>query len=62
MEKACKRCKLIIAQGDVCPVCGSTELTTKWSGYVSVLDYDRSETAKKLSIKVNGRYAINIHS
>ncbi|MGC8699635.1 MAG: transcription elongation factor subunit Spt4 [Candidatus Micrarchaeia archaeon] len=61
VEKACKRCRLIISQGDVCPLCGSTELTTKWSGYVVVLDAEKSEIAKKLGIKVNGRYALNIN-
>ena len=25
-EKACKNCRLIIAQGEVCPVCGSTSV------------------------------------
>jgi len=61
VEKACKNCRLIIAQGDVCPLCGSTELTTKWSGYVVILDVENSEIAKKLNIKVNGRYALNIN-
>ncbi len=60
MEKACKRCRLIIAQGDFCPLCGSTDLTTKWSGYVIILNAEKSEIAKKLGIKVNGTYALNI--
>jgi len=45
----------------VCPLCGSTELTTKWSGYVVILDVENSEIAKKLNIKVNGKYALNIN-
>ena len=60
MEKACKGCRLIISQGEVCPICGSTSLTTKWNGYVVVLNADKSEIAKKLNIRVNGTYAINI--
>lgn len=61
VEKACKHCRLIISQGDVCPLCGSTELTTRWSGYVVILNAEKSEIAKKLNIKVNGRYALNIN-
>jgi DNA-directed RNA polymerase subunit E" len=60
-EKACKKCRLIISQGEVCPICGSHELTTKWSGYVVVLNAEKSEIAKKLNIKVNGRYALSIN-
>jgi DNA-directed RNA polymerase subunit E" len=61
MEKACKKCRLIISQGDMCPVCGSTELTAKWNGYVVILNSERSEIAKKLGIKVNGTYALSIN-
>jgi DNA-directed RNA polymerase subunit E" len=61
MDNACKNCRLIIVQGNVCPICGSTQLTSKWSGYVVVLNTDKSEIAKKLGIKVNGTYALNIN-
>ena len=37
-EKACRNCKLIISHGDVCPSCGSKDLTTKWSGYAIILN------------------------
>ncbi len=60
-DHACKNCKLIIMQGNVCPVCGSTQLTTKWSGSIVVIDAEKSEIAKKLEIKVDGTYAININ-
>ncbi len=59
-EKACKNCRLIISHGDLCPLCGSTDLTLKWSGYAIILNADKSAIAKKLSIKVNSTYAINI--
>lgn len=61
MEKACKNCRLVIAQGDTCPVCGHTDLTAKWNGYVVVLNAERSEIAKRLGIKVNGTYALSIN-
>ncbi len=53
-------CKHIISQGDVCPICGSTKFTTKWSGYVIIINAEKSELAKKLGIKVNGVYALNV--
>lgn len=61
MESACRNCKLIIAQGNVCPLCGASNLTSKWSGQVVVLNVEKSEIAKQLGIKVNGAYAININ-
>ncbi|MEM0087004.1 MAG: transcription elongation factor subunit Spt4 [Candidatus Micrarchaeaceae archaeon] len=60
MEKACKNCRLIIAQGTVCPVCGSTDLTTKWHGYMMILNAEKSELAKKFGITINGTYALSI--
>ncbi len=60
MEKACRICRVIIAQGEVCPICGASNLTTKWNGYVIVLDSEKSELAKRLGLKVNGTYALNI--
>jgi DNA-directed RNA polymerase subunit E" len=59
-EKACKHCRLIISHGTVCPICGSSDLTTKWSGYIIVMNAEKSELAKKLDIKMNGTYALNI--
>ncbi len=59
-EKACLNCKHIISQGDVCPICGGTKFTNKWSGYVIIINVENSELAKKLGIKVNGVYALNV--
>ena len=59
-EKACKNCHLLISHGDVCPLCGSTELTMKWSGYAIILNVEKSSIAKRLGLKVNSTYAINI--
>ena len=61
MEYACRNDKLIIAQGNICPLCGATNLTTKWSGHVVILNVEQSQVAKKLGYKVNGTYAININ-
>jgi DNA-directed RNA polymerase subunit E" len=60
-EKACRNCKLIITQGDTCPLCGQKNLTPKWTGYVALLNAEKSEVAKKLGFKVNGSYALHIN-
>lgn len=60
-ELACRNCKLIIAQGNVCPLCGSSNLTSKWTGHTVILNAEKSEVAKKLGIKVNGTYALSIN-
>jgi DNA-directed RNA polymerase subunit E" len=59
-EKACRMCRLVISHGDACPICGSKNLTNRWSGYVIVMNSDKSAVAKMLNIKVNSTYAINI--
>ena len=61
-EKACKNCRMIISHGDRCPICDSTDLTNKWSGHVVVLNVEKSEIAKKLGLKVNSTFALNIKS
>ncbi len=48
------------SHGDVCPLCGSNELTTKWNGYIIVLNVEKSEIAKKLGLKVASTFALNI--
>ncbi|MCD6522920.1 MAG: DNA-directed RNA polymerase, subunit E'' [Candidatus Diapherotrites archaeon] len=59
-EKACKHCKLIVQKGDKCPLCGSTELTTSWKGYVIIFNPEVSEIAKKMGINAPGKYALRI--
>lgn len=59
-SKACKKCRRIIEKGNVCPVCKSTDLTTNWKGFVIVIDPLNSEIAKKLGIKLPGKYALRL--
>ncbi|MGC8568138.1 MAG: transcription elongation factor subunit Spt4 [Candidatus Micrarchaeia archaeon] len=59
-EKACRNCKFIIKNGNICPLCGSTDLTSKWSSYVVVLNADKSVLAHKLNIKINSTFALNV--
>ena len=58
--KVCKSCRIVIAHGEKCPLCGSTDLTNKWSNYTIMLNAEKSELAKKLGIKVNSTFAITI--
>jgi len=60
LEKACIKCFYIIAQGNECPVCGSKELTEKWSGYVIVISPEKSKIGKILNAKIPGKYAVHI--
>lgn len=60
-EYACRTDRIIISQGNICPLCGQSNLTTKWNGQIVVLNVEKSEVAKKLGIKVNGAYALNIN-
>ncbi len=61
VEKACRTDRLIISQGDTCPICGQSNLTSKWSGYMVILNVEKSELAKKMDLKVNGAYALHLN-
>ncbi len=56
--KACKTCKMIVNQ-DVCPKC-NTQTTQYWTGYLGVIDPERSEISKRIDIKVPGQYALKV--
>lgn len=57
-EKACRQCRKIVEDSDKCPICGGTQFTTFWRGYVLILDPEKSEIAKKMGITVNGKHAL----
>ena len=57
--KACKNCNMISDDHDTCPNC-SEALSKNWQGYVLILDYSRSQIAKKMNIGVNGKYALKV--
>lgn len=58
MKKACKNCQKLTEES-VCPVCGSTELSNRWTGLVIIINTE-SEIAKKLEITVPGEYALKV--
>jgi len=59
VEKACKKCRMIV-EGDVCPICKGSDLTSSWKGMTIIFDPEESEIAKKLNITVPGRYALRL--
>ena len=56
-RKVCKHCRLFVEK-DTCPVCKDNQFLDAWKGRLFVLDFSKSEIAKKLEIKANGEYAI----
>lgn len=58
-DKACRECHRIVA-GTACAVCGSSSLSSDWSGYVIIIDASRSNIAKKLSVDLPGKYALKV--
>ena len=58
VQKACKQCSFI-SEDDVCPRCGG-QTSKEWQGYLSVLDFEKSEIAKKMGISANGKYALKV--
>lgn len=59
-ELACKVCKYINIDTEVCVNCGSTGLTKEWYGYLIVINPEKSEIAKRLGITKPGRYALQV--
>ncbi|MEM2948249.1 MAG: transcription elongation factor subunit Spt4 [Candidatus Anstonellales archaeon] len=58
--KACRNCNYIIEEGKKCPVCQGEDLTDNFSGFIYILDVEKSEVAKMLEIKTPGKYAVNV--
>ncbi len=58
LEKACKKCSLVTEE-DKCPQCGG-ETSKEWQGYVVILDHTKSEIARRMSIHVNGKFALRV--
>ncbi|MFO7992310.1 MAG: transcription elongation factor subunit Spt4 [Thermoplasmata archaeon] len=56
--KACKNCNAITDESE-CPLCGS-ETVREWQGYLIIIDHEHSEIARKMGIKVNGKFALKV--
>jgi DNA-directed RNA polymerase subunit E" len=49
-----------VVEGESCVICGTTNLTIDWAGYLIIIDPEHSEIAKKMNIKLPGRYALKV--
>jgi len=46
-------------EDEICPECKATT-TQYWSGFLGVIDPERSEIAKRMDIKKPGQYALKV--
>ncbi len=58
-EQVCRECHRIVT-GQTCPICGSSNLSSDWSGMVIIIDPERSEIAKKIDVRVPDKYALKV--
>lgn len=56
-KKICSRCRLFV-EGSECPMCRTSQFSLSWKGRIAVVDFSRSEIAKKIGMSANGEYAI----
>jgi len=56
--RACKKCHRLMEE-EVCGLC-NTSTTQYWSGYLAVIDPEKSEIAKRMDIKTPGQYALKV--
>lgn len=58
-KKACKSCKMFV-EGNECPSCHGQSFSNLWQGRMYIIDANKSEIAKKISVTVKGEYAIKV--
>jgi DNA-directed RNA polymerase subunit E" len=59
-EKACRSCHKLSEDVKECPVCKGTDLTTFWSGFVEIVNTEKSEIAQKMGATTVGKYALRL--
>jgi len=57
--KVCRECHRVV-EGEACVICGTTNLSEDWAGYVVIIDPEHSDIAKKMNITMPGRYALKV--
>ena len=57
--QVCRECHRVV-DGESCVICGTTNLSTDWAGYLVIIDPANSDVAKKMNIKLPGRYALKV--
>ena len=59
---ACGECHLVLGDGiDQCPRPPSAPVSSDWTGYVIIMQPERSEIAKRLQVELPGRYALKVN-
>ncbi|MCL2032783.1 MAG: DNA-directed RNA polymerase, subunit E'' [Methanomassiliicoccaceae archaeon] len=56
--RACKQCNFL-SEIDTCPRCGG-QTSKEWQGFIAVVDFEKSDIAKRMGITANGRYALKV--
>jgi len=59
LGKVCRDCHRVV-DGETCVVCGTANVSEDWAGYLVIIDPEHSEVAKKMNIKLPGRYALKV--
>jgi len=59
LVSVCRECHRVV-EGEVCPICGTSNLSTDWTGYLVIIDPKNSEIAKRMNITLPGRYALKV--
>ena len=56
--KACRNCRALTT-ADVCPICGSKDLSTTFAGLAIILNPE-SEIAKEMKVEASGEFALRV--
>jgi DNA-directed RNA polymerase subunit E" len=57
--RVCRECHRVV-EGETCVICGTSNLSEDWAGYLVIIDPEHSEIAKKMNITLPGRYALKV--
>lgn len=58
-ENVCRECHRLVT-GQVCQICNTSALSSDWSGYVVIIDPQKSQIAKRLGVTLPGKYALKV--
>ncbi|HPX77183.1 MAG TPA: transcription elongation factor subunit Spt4 [Methanobacterium sp.] len=58
VTKACTRCHRIM-EDDRCAICNVSS-SRNWSGFLIIIDPEKSDIAKELKIELPGEYALRV--
>ena len=55
----CRGCHRVV-DGESCVMCGSSNLTQDWAGYLVIIDPKHSDIAQKMNVDTPGRVALKV--